>query len=61
MNYQEAIHLAQAWTKDHDVHLDGWRSVILLLFQRVQMLEVHNVALQDRVQQLEAKLLNRDD
>lgn len=57
MNYQEAIQLAQAWTKDHDVELDGWRSVILLLFQRVQMLEAHNVALQDRVQQLESKLM----
>jgi hypothetical protein len=60
MNYQEAIKLAQAWTKDHDVELDGWRSVILLLFQRVQMLEAHNVALQDRVQQLESKLLKLD-
>jgi hypothetical protein len=60
MNYQEAIMLAQAWTKDHDVELDGWRSVILLLFQRVQMLEAHNVALQDRVQQLESKLLKLD-
>lgn len=60
MNYQEAIQLAQAWTKDHDVELDGWRSVILLLFQRVQMLEAHNVALQDRVQQLESKLMKLD-
>lgn len=60
MNYQEAIMLAQAWTKDHDVELDGWRSVILLLFQRVQMLEAHNVALQDRVQQLESKLMKLD-
>lgn len=60
MNYQEAIQLAQAWTKDHDVHLDGWRSVILLLSQRITALEAHNIALQDRVQQLESKLLKVD-
>jgi hypothetical protein len=45
MNYQEAKHLAQAWTTDHDINLDGWRSVIAILLQRVNMLEDNNASL----------------
>jgi hypothetical protein len=55
MNYLEAIRLAQAWTKDHDIQLDGWRSVILLLYRRIEYLESFNLDLQVQVQPLEAR------
>lgn len=45
MNYQEAKHLAEAWTIDHDTSLDGWRSVIAVLLQRIKHLEANNADL----------------
>lgn len=56
MNYQEAIKLAQAWTKDHDVRLDGWRSVILLLSNRITVLETTNQNLHDHISKLQHQI-----
>lgn len=39
MNYQEAKRLAQAWTQGVDVNLEGWRSVMSLLLNRIDELE----------------------
>ena len=39
MNYEQAKELAAAWTQGHDISLDGWRSVIAVLLQRVNELE----------------------
>lgn len=53
MNYEEAKKLAQAWTKDHDVELDGWRSVIAVLLSRTTHLEAHNENLTATVRRLQ--------
>ena len=45
MTYQEALYLAETWTIDHDPNLDGWRSVIAILLQRVKLLEANNANL----------------
>lgn len=42
MNYEEAIKLARNWTTDHDIGLDGWRSVIAVMLQRITVLETTN-------------------
>lgn len=39
MNLDEAKRLARAWTTNHDVDLDGWRSVVAVLLARVEELE----------------------
>jgi hypothetical protein len=45
MNYDEAKKLADLWTKNHDPDLDGWRSVIAMLLERVESLEATNAGL----------------
>jgi hypothetical protein len=45
MNYDEAKKLADLWTKNHDPDLDGWRSVIAVLLERVESLEATNASL----------------
>jgi protoheme ferro-lyase len=39
MNYKEAKELAEAWTKDIDPRMDGWRSAMSLLLLRIHGLE----------------------
>ena len=41
MNYDEAVKLAKAWTSQNDADNGGWRAVISVLLQRVEMLEAH--------------------
>lgn len=41
MNYEEAVKLGKAWTKDTDVDGDGWRAVVYLLLQRIEVVEKH--------------------
>jgi uncharacterized membrane protein YcgQ (UPF0703/DUF1980 family) len=43
MNYQEAKRLAQAWTQGVDVSLEGWRSVMSLLLNRIDELEGNKI------------------
>ena len=45
MNYEEAIKLAKAWTSQNDADNGGWRAVISVLLQRVEMLEAHLTSL----------------
>jgi hypothetical protein len=45
MNYEEAVKLGKAWTKNSDIDGEGWRAVIYLLLQRVEMLEAHVASL----------------
>jgi len=52
MNYQEAVKLAQEWTRGQDVSLDGWRSVIAVLLERVTVLETANKNLHDHIRRL---------
>ena len=56
MNYNEAINLAQQWTKGHDIDLDGWRSVILLLYRRVLILESLTQIQEEKLQALKEEL-----
>ena len=52
MNYDEAIKLARNWTMDHDISLDGWRSVIAVMLQRITILETTNKNLHDHCHRL---------
>lgn len=52
MTYAEAIQLAESWTRDHDISLDGWRSVITILLRRVKMLEANNISLSSHLEYL---------
>ena len=52
MNYSEAKKLAVEWTHGHDVSLDGWRSVIAVLLQRVNALEGHLHSQNERIARL---------
>ena len=45
MNYDEAVKLAKAWTSQNDADNGGWRAVISVLLQRVEMLEAHLASL----------------
>ncbi len=56
MNYKEAVNLAKEWTKGHDIDLDGWRSVILLLYRRVMILESLNHDQDKEIQSLKKEL-----
>lgn len=56
MNYAEAIKLAHEWTKGHDPSLDGWRSVIAVLLQRVTVLETSNKNLHEHCDQLRQEI-----
>lgn len=62
MNYLEAKELGEAWTKDHDISLDGWRSVIAVLLQRISVLEMSNAELTKALAkiQLENEALSLD-
>lgn len=62
MNYQEAKTLAEAWTKDHDTELEGWRSVIAVLLQRINTVESANKELNGALakMQLENESLSLD-
>jgi hypothetical protein len=42
MNYQEARKLAEDWTTGIDPSLDGWRTVVKVLLDRVCLLEGAN-------------------
>jgi hypothetical protein len=52
MNYEQARNLAAAWTSDKDIELDGWRSVIAVLNQRIIALERVNESLNEQNKQL---------
>jgi hypothetical protein len=52
MNYEQARNLAAAWTSDKDIELDGWRSVIAVLNQRITALERINESLNEQNKQL---------
>lgn len=52
MTYEEAIKLAHEWTKGQDLNLDGWRSVLAILLQRVQALEASNMDLRKHANDL---------
>jgi hypothetical protein len=42
MQYKEAKELAENWTLGHDISLDGWRTVVKVLLDRVSLLEGAN-------------------
>ena len=56
MKYQEALSLAQQWTKGHDVNLDGWRSVIAVLLERVTALETTNKNLHEHIRRINGQV-----
>ena len=56
MNYKEAVNLAKEWTKGQDPDNDGWRSVILLLYRRVLILESLTQIQEEKLQALKEEL-----
>ena len=52
MTYEEAKRLGLEWTKGHDINLDGWRSVIAVLLQRIQIAETTNANLHEHIREL---------
>jgi hypothetical protein len=61
MNYLEAKKLAELWTQGHDVSLDGWRSVVMLLNQEIDSLEKTNAFLLSQIDKLNAKDRNEQN
>lgn len=53
MNYEEAKKLGKNWTQGHDVSLDGWRSVISVLLERITILETTTKNLHDHLARLQ--------